>query len=373
MEKNEPNLQSSAFLRDALIDAEILLSHASEYGISIEPQYIKAIVAAKKNEQIGSWTEQEEIDFWIAFQVLSKAIYPVSIDSLRAATEPKNPNLSRLNRFLGRKKRSLVENSVNWYRRFALIAMIIMLALQIYSLIGTALMAKVNAGDARMIEIEQRMQTLMLIATSSEGDKSASMEKSGLEQEIDKISQEVQTGIQLLDDWLNFTVNIFSKDTKGVTLDVQVLQGSVTDGPPVETGNTANLHNIVIIQKAKSLVIILNQYMLPLLYGFLGGFAFVLREISNETKSMTYTPTSNIKYGLRIHLGALAGLVIGFLWGDLQGKSFGVVESLSPLAVAFLAGYSVDFLFRVLDSVIGSAGKKITETTAGDQSLQVKK
>jgi len=104
--------------------------------------------------------------------------------------------------------------------------------------------------------------------------------------------------------------------------------------------------NVVIVQQAKSLIIILNQYILPLLYGLLGGFAFVLRSLANETKKLIYTPTSNIEYGLRIHLGALAGLVVGFLWGDFQGKSFGIVESLSPLAVAFLAGYSVDFLFR---------------------------
>jgi hypothetical protein len=73
---------------------------------------------------------------------------------------------------------------------------------------------------------------------------------------------------------------------------------------------------------------------------------------------MVYTPASNIKFGLRIQLGALAGLVIGFLWGDFQGKSFGFVESLSPLAVAFLAGYSVDFLFRMLDSVVGNIAKR---------------
>ncbi len=372
MEKKEPGLKSTAFLRDALVDAEILLSHASEYGISIDPKYIKAIVTAKKNEQSGDWFEEEEIDFWIAFQTLSKAILPVSIDSLRAASVPKDQRISKINKFLGRTKKSLVERSVSFYRRFALIAMLIMLALQIYSLIGTALLAKYNSDNTRILEIGQRMQSLIIITSSNPEDKSSSTEKSNLENELDELTDEVQTGIQLLDDWLNFTVNIYSSSTHEITTKIKAVQSDNPDGTP-DGANNGSLNNIVIIQKAKSLAIVLNQYILPLLYGFLGGIAFVLRELASESRSITYTPTSNIKYGLRINLGALAGLVIGFLWGDLQGKSFGVVESLSPLAVAFLAGYSVDFLFRMLDSVIGTAGKKMAETSTSGEGDSIKK
>ncbi len=140
------------------------------------------------------------------------------------------------------------------------------------------------------------------------------------------------------------------------------------DGPPSQTGSHTATLNMYVIQQSKSLIIIFNQYILPLLYGLLGGFAFVLRSLAEESRNMTYTATSRIKYGLRIHLGALAGLVIGFLWGDFQGKSFGVVESLSPLAVAFLAGYSVDFLFRMLDSIISTTGKKTADVTGGDSN-----
>jgi len=374
MEKKEPSLKSTAFLRDALVDAEILLSHASEYGITIDPNFIKSIVTAKRNEQTGDWTEQEEIDFWIAFQSLSKAIQPVSIDSLRAASEPKDQKLNKLEKFLGRKKKSMVESSVTWYRSFALIAMVFMLGLQIYSLIGTALLAKYNDGSSRNLEIEKRMESLIIITSSNPEDKSANTEKTNLEQEREMITQEIQTGIQLLDDWLNFTSNIYSRTTHEISRTIQLEQSSsLGNGPADDVANDASLNNIVIVQKAKSLVIVLNQYLLPLLYGFLGGFAFVLRELASETKSMTYTPTSNIKYGLRIHLGALAGLVIGFLWGDLQGKSFGVVESLSPLAVAFLAGYSVDFLFRMLDSVVGSASKKVADTANLNKTEPVQK
>jgi len=369
---SEDKIKGTALLREALIDAERLLAHASEYGIKLDPKFIKAIVNAKKNNQENEWPEQEEIDFWIAFQVLSKAVEPVSIDSLRASSIPAKPKRNLWTRIWGAKPKSMVERSVSFYRRFALIAMLGMLALQIYALIGTALLAKWNSDNMRMLEIEQRMQSLDLITSSNPEDRTAKMEYHNIETEYYELEQEVESGIHLLNDWLNFTYNIWSRGSRELS-HAMVQEGEPDDGPPIESGVHSTSENIVVVQQSKSLVIIFNQYILPLLYGLLGGFAFVLRSLADESKSMTYTATSRIKYGLRIHLGALAGLVIGFLWGDFQGKSFGVVESLSPLAVAFLAGYSVDFLFRMLDSIIGTTTKKATDVAGGDSDKKSEK
>lgn len=362
---SDEKIKGTSTLKEALFDAERLLAHASEHGIVIDTKFIKAIINAKKNNQKNEWTEQDEIDFWVAFQVLAKAVEPVSIDSLRAASVTDAEKLNWWAKLWGLKKKSLVERSVSFYRRFALFAMIGMLILQIYALIGTALMSKWTSGDARMLEIEQRMQSLLLITSSNPDDRTAQMEQTNLENELGELEEEVQSSIHLLEDWLSITYNFWSK-TREEIKDFVVKESAPVDGPPIATGSHNASVNVYVIQQSKSLIIIFNQYILPLLYGLLGGFAFVLRSLAEESKNMTYTPTSKIKYGLRIHLGALAGLVIGFLWGDFQGKSFGVVESLSPLAVAFLAGYSVDFLFRMLDSLIASTGKKAE--AAGDNS-----
>jgi hypothetical protein len=357
MDKNAPEMRSSQILKDAIIDSELLLSHASEQGLTINPDYIRSIVKAKKNEQNQNWTEKDEIEFWIAFQALSKEVQPVNIDSLRAAADPPEKPLTWWQKITFQKNKSLVSKSVNWYRGLALFSMIIMLALQIYGIIGAALMAKVSSGNLRIMEISKRTSELILITQMNMEDRSAAMEKTNLDAEQEELVKEVESSIQLLGDWLNFTVSLWSRETKEISKSVEsTSQIPVTGDIPF--GFSDSSHNIVIISQAKSLIIILNQYILPLLYGLLGGFAFVLRSLADETRRMVYTPSSDIKFGLRIHLGALAGLVIGFLWGDFQGKSFGLVESLSPLAVAFLAGYSVDFLFRLLDSIIGNITKK---------------
>ncbi|MBN1252152.1 MAG: hypothetical protein JXR51_03045 [Bacteroidales bacterium] len=360
-ESNSQKTKSTIMLKNAVIDAERLLAYAAEFGIKVSEKHIKSIVESKNREQTNNWTEKEEIDFWIAFQTLSKIVQPVSVDSIRASSEP----LEKAKGFwsIFKSKKSIIKRSVRWYTIFALISMLIMIALQVYSIIGTSLLTKITQGNERMLEIEKRMQALVLITSSNVNDRTAMMEQNSLEIENGEKANEVDSGIQLLADWLNFTYNIWSREYNKINESVASGNNQTTDGPPNFTGAVASNQNIVVIQQAKSLLIILNQYILPLLYGLFGGFAFVLRSISAETKNMTFTPASNIKFGLRIHLGALAGLVVGFLWGDFDSKSFGIINSLSPLAVAFLAGYSVEFLFKSLDSLIGTTDKKVNTET----------
>lgn len=370
MEKDIKNqkLESTELLRASLEDSERLLAHAAEYGIKISEKHIKAIVDAKAKEQNNSWTQQDEIDLWIAFQTISKAVYPVTIDSIRASSTPSGqPSGWLAYLFRIKKRRSLVRKSVRWYSGFALVSMLVMLSLQIYSLQGTKYLANLENGNKRTMEIEDRLHQLVLITSA---DRSIMMEQEALMTEMDEKTQEIESNIELLNNWLKFTYNIWSKTTREVHNAVQERRGvessTPNDGPPAFEAPDNTTQNIVIIQQSKSLLIILNQYILPLMYGLLGGFAFVLRSLANETKSMTYTAVSNIKYALRIHLGALAGLVVGFLWGDIASGSIGVANSFSPLAVAFIAGYSVEFMFRLLDSIIGGTEKRVAGGNSSD-------
>jgi len=362
-ENTKSNLKSTELLRASLQDAERLLAHAAEYGIKISEKHIKAIVEAKAKEQTDKWTEQDEIDLWVAFQTIAKAIHPVNIDSIRASsssTEAPSGLLAFIFRI--KRRRSLVRKSVRWYSGMALFSMTVMLALQIYALQGTKYLTNLENGNARMIEIEGRLQQLSLAPTE---ERSIMMEQVHLETEMFEKIQEVESNVELLHNWLDFTYSLWSKGSHEVHKAVQEKRSTTTDGPPDFEAPDNTTQNIVIIQQSKSLLIILNQYILPLLYGLLGGFAFVLRSLATETKSMTYTAISNIKYALRIHLGALAGLIVGFLWGDISSSSIGIVQSFSPLAVAFIAGYSVEFMFKLIDSVIGSTEKKVA---GGDSS-----
>ncbi len=111
-------------------------------------------------------------------------------------------------------------------------------------------------------------------------------------------------------------------------------------------------------------VLALSGYILPFLYGALGAFAFLLRKLSDPVSKLTYAHDFRMSCTLRLHVGALAGLAVGwFINGSSSTFGFG---ALSPLALAFAAGYASDLLFAALDKVVGAFNAPAVEP----QSLQ---
>ncbi|MFO1069608.1 MAG: hypothetical protein U1E14_13905 [Geminicoccaceae bacterium] len=102
---------------------------------------------------------------------------------------------------------------------------------------------------------------------------------------------------------------------------------------------------------SKSMVAVLNQYLLPLLYGLLGSLAYILRTLSTEIQQVTFTGASRTRYSLRWPLGMLAGVTVGLFFDPTKVPSF---ESLTPLGIAFLAGYGVEVLFTGLDRLVSA-------------------
>lgn len=92
-------------------------------------------------------------------------------------------------------------------------------------------------------------------------------------------------------------------------------------------------------------------FLLPVLYGMLGAIAFVLRRLSDENSVGEETTVLKRRFSLRVPIGALSGLAAGWL---LQPSTGSVTASLSPFALAFVAGYSADLVFTALDRVVAA-------------------
>lgn len=100
---------------------------------------------------------------------------------------------------------------------------------------------------------------------------------------------------------------------------------------------------------------ILQSYILPLLYGLLGASAYVLRTMAREIEEVTFSVESNRGYILRLALGTLAGLIVGWFIFLLPGQTF--LASISPFAIAFLVGYNIELLFSLMDNLIRKLSK----------------
>ena len=89
---------------------------------------------------------------------------------------------------------------------------------------------------------------------------------------------------------------------------------------------------------------IISSSLLPLILGVMGACAYVTRLVSEQIKETTFSSTSPIRHLVRIALGALVGVIIGFGW-------IGSGISASPLALAFIGGYAVEPVFAAVDGI----------------------
>jgi hypothetical protein len=108
----------------------------------------------------------------------------------------------------------------------------------------------------------------------------------------------------------------------------------------------------VAVALLKTILDFVAAYLLPALYGLLGACAFVLRQLCNDVSTLRFADDSRVRYTLRLNIGVLAGLAVGWFIDPTQGGS--VVANLSPLALAFVAGYGSDLLFAVLDRIVNA-------------------
>jgi len=333
-----------AILEQAVQNAQLLLSYIAENGIEIQAEYVKILTKSKYISTENNWDADSESEFWLIYQKVSKLIKPANIDSLLATIEFPIENPNFIQRFLKRKKHlSPAHYAVKSYRTITYLSVAILLLLQIYSVIGTTVLRKIDQSTQRMNEIKLKITDLSMINRAV--NQRTSVQIGSLQSEFDELEMEKNSSIELLDYWQKLEFLPFTGNDSIENSDKNMMNF----GPG---NNPSYVNRVNIIQSANNTHIILNSYILPLLYGLLGALAFVLRYLPNEIKSMQFSKESNINYTLRVTLGALLGLIVGLFWGDTNSVSTVFIANLPPLAVAFLAGYSVEFIFKLFDMLI---------------------
>jgi hypothetical protein len=112
---------------------------------------------------------------------------------------------------------------------------------------------------------------------------------------------------------------------------------------------------------AATVVDLFSNNILPMMFGLLGTFAGLMRAITGKVRDSTLSPRD---YRLALSLlpmGIVAGLTVGLIIAPNAGSSVpGTVGTLSTTALAFLAGYGVEFYFNGLDLLL----KKLFPTSA---------
>lgn len=100
----------------------------------------------------------------------------------------------------------------------------------------------------------------------------------------------------------------------------------------------------------------LTLYVLPVMFAVLGAFVSVLREIRRRADAALLTLTEHSRMLTTLVLGASFGAVVSLLAEILRGGSTvaptSTAISLGLWPLAFLAGYAVSHVFRMLDAAV---------------------
>jgi TRAP-type C4-dicarboxylate transport system permease small subunit len=109
------------------------------------------------------------------------------------------------------------------------------------------------------------------------------------------------------------------------------------------------------IYQTRNKVNLLVSWMLPGLYGLLGACVFLMRELLLGNKARGDARIVDmLSLLLRVALGGLAGIIVGWFWVPTTPNpaSSAIEVSSVSFGVAFLAGFSIDSLFALLDRLL---------------------
>jgi hypothetical protein len=321
-------------LHESVEDAQLLLAYAAKNGIAVDDTTINTVVAIGNKIGEGTVSDQEEVAFWSALETLAAKISPVTVLSLHATMDVRATNAPGfLARFFGRRlsQWSVARRAVLWYTCLAIFSLGLLLVVQIYWLFGLSI-----TGDIADAKAAYDKVTVAMVTAKPE-------EQSKLDDQRNNLDLENRSDYKLLERWgtpwerdcdsSKESCNCSSRDAGAYQACMDISREST----------------------AKVVLSILQRYILPLLYGLLGASVYILRTLSSQIRARTYTEASNIDFRIRLYLGTLGGMVSAwFINPEVAG---GLVKTLSPFAIAFLAGYSIELLFAMMDKIISAFSK----------------
>ncbi len=333
-------------------DGQKLIAYIAKDGdAQLDPDVTRIIIDAKYKIVNNQWDAKDEGVFLVNYDRLAKIVYPVTVESLN----------SIIPTYKGKKRiKTKAERAVSSYRRYTMLSLVFLLLCQIYWLCGHQLRGN----------LESIMTNRENIRTAFESTENDSPERNAQRIKLNISNQELDANYKLLVLWNTaWTLGGSFNDTIPRYFQAEYeakktnYENSKTDNSialqELELSRILHQVRMVLFEHTLSADFILSTfqgYLLPLLYGLLGALIFVLRSLMNEVKTMVYTPNSEIKFRLRITLGALGGMIVGWF---LKPDETNALASLSPMAIAFLMGYNVDMLFSIMDKAIDNIRKSI--------------
>lgn len=289
---NEPRIQ------EVIEDSLVLLDYLARRGDDVGHSTIDTIVGASRAYQDGGLSADKEAALWASFNQLSKAAAPATPETVRFSQRRAGDASTHGS------SRKITYAVAGKYRTIAFIFFVLFVIFSAYWSAATASLKSVSQPKA-----------------DSENDI------------IDNASS--------------------MRAIKILSLGVPYLLGNLELPPGGGSSKFAQsvTNDRFAINFMTGVADAVFAFVLPLVAGGLGASVYVVRAIAKEIEREAFSPRLTIRFDLRIYLGAIAGLVICRLF---LADASGLVSTLTPIGIAFIAGYSIEVFFSFLDRFVGA-------------------
>jgi hypothetical protein len=365
-------------LNRKLADAEWLLTYAVDAGELVDPLFVRHIVDAGAVSRAG-WTAPAATDLLIAEATLAAKLKPVSAESLRNCSSYRSRPLGR--------RLALPATMV------VLAAVIVLYSTAAFLFSGFSESIRDNIGVANPLAVKlvDELGSIQLtndkLCPTSDAPAGASQKAasgtSSIEDEVHRkyVIADLQTFAAAIRDMygaaqqLNRLYPFSSRQLDpivpaGIKFTPDKLAEVLELPPGLPNLALAATERVCVYQRVRYYAQSTEQNatvfigavatgILPVLYALLGAGAYVLRRLESQLRSHTLVSEA---HSPRFITAAIAGAVVGLF-------NFGQGVSVSPLAIAFLAGYAADVFFMFLEGLI----QTLSKTREYDASGKAKK
>jgi hypothetical protein len=388
----------------------------------INDDVVKTLIISRERLRTGVFDSQtEEAKFRTAYGLIAKAAQPVTVASLRDSTATASRmslkwDWERRRPYLAPESRPVPEIACLRYRNFAFLVLFALVVVQSYwtatSSVVTktdALITEINRAPTKQEYIQREAARLGNNKTGNDPAKNTSTSSATpapaivvapktnnaeltRDELVSKIG-ELEANYSMLGKfmwpfkWLQFdrekaaqkdaakdqsttatptpTTSPKSSDGSGDIPSANMPAGDTAGQDPSESlfvPSPFQSESAAIRAVAVQVIDVMQKWLLPLLYGALGAMVFVVRTLSMQARDRLFRREGLVSLVLRVFLGMISGLAIGWFWGhDPEPTKTGgamTLSTLSPFALAFIAGYGVELFFALLDKIVSTFTNK---------------
>jgi hypothetical protein len=387
-------------------DAQILLSYVTRNGLQedkkIDDETILTLIATRERLRTGVFDSQtEEAKFRKHYGIIAKAAAPVTVVSLRdSLTTERRRRWFTLFLLQEQKARPIAEIACLRYRNYAFLTLVALLIFQIYWTISSAILNKTDALISEINKAPTEAVYLAQEAVRQDAIKAANQQKTAettspkpipaqtnpaptgptdartdktqltLDELVSRLA-ELDANYVMLNGLMKPMALIFFRQTLPAfelipTADTEKSQQQkdepAKNAKAIFIPSPFQTQSATIRTVAGQVIDVMQKWLLPLLYGALGAMVFVVRTLSLQARDRLFRREGIVFLILRVFLGAISGLAIGWFWNQTPQTPTTAgpmsLATLSPFALAFIAGYGVELFFTLLDKIISTFTNK---------------